>query len=185
MLRKMIMVSIAVALLVVGGAFQAGQADEPKSSQEKGGGPTIVEAYAPEVLRPGDTWRVYLRAEDRNGTMKDIAAMLWQAGYGYYSTDFTRIQTADSKELAGSLYLSTPVDTTLMGDSFELTLLIRDSNGERSAPIKLPLRFDLVQKQETPQKWEAAAKHQLGAIMVNIESSARYNSRGSGPEKSW
>ena len=177
MLKRNIVVVALTGLLSWGATFQA-QAYETGTQQEKGQGPMILDYYAPQVIRPGTTWRIYLKAEDKDGNMKYIAAMLWQAGVGYYSTDLTRIKSEDSKELTGYLFLNTPVDQTLIWDRLELTLLIRDGQGNRSEPIKLPLRFDYAPAQEIPQKWEAAAKHRLGAIMIDIVSSHRYNQDG-------
>ena len=65
----------------------------------------------------------------------------------------------------------------LVSDEMELTILVPDSQGNRSEPIKLPLRFNLGARQEVPETWADADKHRLGAIMINIETSQRYSSR--------
>jgi hypothetical protein len=59
----------------------------------------------------------------------------------------------------------------------ELTILVRDRAGNRRQPIKLPLRFNQGARQEVPETWAEADRHRLGALMINIESSQRYNSR--------
>ncbi len=148
-----------------------------KTPQGKGSAPAIVDYHAAEVIRPGETWKIFLRAEDADGDMSDIAAVLWQAGVGTYPTDVTRLKGDDRKEFSGYLFLQTPNDSTLISDEMELTLLVRDHEGNRSQPIKLPLRFNLGARQEVPETWAEADKHRLGAIMINIESSQRYNSR--------
>jgi hypothetical protein len=130
-----------------------------------------------QVIRPGDTWKIFLRAEDPNGDMNDIAAVLWQAGVGTYPTEVTPLKGDDRREFSGYLFLSTPNDSNLMSDQMELTILVRDSQENRSHPIKLPLRFNLGARQEVPETWAEADKHRLGALMINIETSQRYSSR--------
>jgi hypothetical protein len=146
-------------------------------SQDKGSAHVIVDYYAAKVIRPGDTWKIFLRAEDPDGDMSDIAAVLWQAGAGTYPTEVTRLKGDDRKEFSGYLFLSTPNDSNLMSDEMELTILVRDSQGNRSQPIKLPLRFSLGARQEVPETWAEADKHRLGALMINIETFKRYSSR--------
>jgi hypothetical protein len=148
-----------------------------KIPQGKKGAPTMVGHYAAKAIRPGETWKIFLRAQHADGDMRDIVAVLWQAGVSTYPTDFTRLKGNDRKEFAGYLFLQTPNDSTLISDEMELTILVRDSEGNRSQPIKLPLRFDPGARQEVPETWAEADKHRLGALMINIESSHRYNSR--------
>jgi hypothetical protein len=146
-------------------------------SQDQGSAPVIVDYYAAKVIRPGDTWQIFLRAEDRDGDMNDIAAVLWQAGVGTYPTEVTRLKGDDRRGFSGYLFLSTPHDSNLMSDEMELTILVRDSRGNRSQPVKLPLRFNLGARQEVPETWAEADKHRLGALMINIETFKRYSSR--------
>jgi len=148
-----------------------------KTHQGKGGAPVIIDYYAAKAIRPGETWKIFLRAEDADGDMRDIAAVLWQAGVGLYPIDVTRLKGDERREFSGYLFLQTPNDSTLISDEMELTILVRDSEGNRSQPIKLPLRFNLGARQEVPETWAEADKHRLGALMINIESSHRYSSR--------
>lgn len=147
-------------------------------AQAEGRAPVILNAYAPKVIRPGATWDVYLEGEDPDGDMKYIVAELWQAGVGYYPVDFTLVKEGARRKFAGYLFLSTPYDPFLFGNELTLRLLLRDEKGNRSELITLPLTFDLVPRQEVPEEWKAAAEHRLGAIMINISSSQRYNRGG-------
>ena len=103
-----------------------------KAQMNKMNPPVILDSYAAKSIRPGASWRVYLKAQDADGDIKDIAAVLWQAGVGYYSTDVTVIKGADRKDFAGYLFLFTPADPTLLWDEFKLTLLVRDCQGNKS-----------------------------------------------------
>jgi hypothetical protein len=137
--------------------------------------PVILATYAPEVIRPGNLWKVYLKATDADGDMKEIFAMMWQTGVGYYSTDITRIKKGDAKEVAGYLYLNTPPDPTLLSDRFTLTLLVRDREGNKSEPVEVHFHFDYVPPEKLPESWQAVADNQLGGILIKIQSSFRYN----------
>ena len=70
------------------------------------------------------------------------------------------------EEVAGFLFLRTPVDHNLRQDSFTLRVLVRDQQGNRSELLELPLRFGRGTEQETPEKWEETAEVRLGAIMA-------------------
>ncbi|MGD8372329.1 MAG: hypothetical protein PVF76_01430 [Syntrophobacterales bacterium] len=138
--------------------------------EERGHVPTILDSYAPDVIRPGDTWRIYLHARDVDGDMKHFISALWQSGFGYYATDFTVIDGKDSKEVSGYLYLKTPRDDSIFGDNFSLKVIVRDRRGNKSEPVEFLLRFGNVPAQEMPAKWEKVADRDLGPIMVNIRS---------------
>ena len=137
--------------------------------EERGNVPVIIDSYAPDIIRPGDTWRVYLHAEDVDGDMKQFISVLWQSGFGYYATDFTLIDGKDSKEVSGYLYLKTPRDDSITGDTFSLKVLVVDGQGNKSEPVEFLLRLGSVPAhQEMPAKWEKVADRDLGPIMVNI-----------------
>jgi hypothetical protein len=139
----------------------------------------VIDAYAAQVIRPGDTWMIFLRADDSKGEMKSIAAVMWQAGVGYYPTEVSMLKPEEGKEITGYLYLRTPAEFEINWNEFELTLIIRDSEGNRSRPVKLPLTFDMgAPKQEIPEKWQQAAKHCLTAVMFDLQSSSLYNRGG-------
>lgn len=167
MLKKAVLVGVLGGLFF-GGAHSEAQPFKTSLQQNKGHPPQIVDCYAAQVIRPGDTWMIFLRAEDQDGDMESIAAVLWQAGVGYYPTDVTMLKGEARKQSVGYLFLGTPPDSALNWSEFELTILVRDSQGNRSHPVKLPLRFDMAAKQEIPEKWQEAANHRLAALMINI-----------------
>jgi hypothetical protein len=144
--------------------------------QGKGNAPAIVDHHAAKAVPRAGTWKIFLRAQHADGDASDIVAVLWQAGVGSYAADVTRLKGDDRKEPFGYLFLQTPHDSTLISDEMELTILVRDSEGKRRQPIKLPLRFDPGAGQGVPETRAEADKHRLGALMINIESSHRYNS---------
>ena len=166
---KRSLISIALAWAVWGCGSSAQHGVQPQT--ERGEAPVIVDYYAAEVIRPGANWRIYLKAKDEDGDMRDIASMLSQTGRSPYLTSFTRIEQNDSREVAGYLVLRTPRDNNLMQDRLNLRVFVRDSQGNRSERVELPLRFGNVPSAETLEKWEKIANRRLGFIMVTIESS--------------
>ena len=172
-MRKVVQ-TVLVFLMLLGCAAH----QQPDGTTNVDRPPVILATYAPEVIRPGAIWRVYLRATDPDGDMKEIDAVIWQTGYGYYSTDITRIKKGDAKELAGYLYLNTPPDPTLLSDRFILTLLVVDREGNKSEPVEVPFHFDYVEPEKLPESWHDVAGNRLGGILVKIQSSFRYNLGG-------
>ena len=175
---KRIILIVAIAALLVGWAGK----DHYLQAQYRGEGqaPIAIDAYAAQVIRPGDIWMIFFRAEDPRGDMKSVAAVLWQAGVGYYPTEVNMLKPEDAKQFSGYFSMRTPGGFSINWDELELTLIVRDSQGNRSQPVKLPLTFDLAAKQEIPEKWQDAANHRLAALMFDIESSLFYNRGGNG-----
>jgi len=110
--------------------------------------------------------------------MKSIAAVLWQAGVGYYPTQVNMLKAEDARQFSGYLFMRTPTEFNLNWDEFELTLIVRDSQMNRAQPVKLALTFDPAANQVIPEKWQEAANRQIASLMFPIESSWFYNRGG-------
>jgi hypothetical protein len=177
MWRKMLPFGLWAFILGGCAALQPYIAPPP---QDRGQPPRIVDAYAAKAIRPGDTWIIFLRAEDPDGDMKSIAAVLWQAGVGYYPTQINMLKADDARQFSGYLFMKTPGGFNLNWDEFELTLIVRDSQMNRGQPVKLPLTFDQAANQVIPESWQDAANHQIASLMFPIESSWFYNRGGNG-----
>jgi len=180
MVRRLLVVS-AIVMLSLGYASSQSYSQSYTISvpQDQGRSPIIVDAYAAPAIPPGETWMIFLRAQDPDGEMKSIAAVLWQAGVGYYPTEITMLKAEAGKDFSGYLYLQTPADLTLTWDELELTLIVRD-NHNRSQLVRLPLTFDISAKQVIPAKWQESANRRITALMFDVESSAHYNRGGNG-----
>jgi hypothetical protein len=167
MLRK-IVIALSMMWIVWGCATsQHGSGEQG----ERGAAPVIIGHYAAEAIRPGATWRVYLHAKDDDGDSKDIACVLEQRGHSSYPTSVTRLRTRHGEEVAGYLFLRTPVDSNLTKDSFTMKVLVRDGQGNRSEPLEFPLRVAYVPTEEIPEKWQEMADRRLGSIQVEVKSS--------------
>jgi hypothetical protein len=138
--------------------------------EKQGQPPVLLDYYAAAVIRPGTTWKIYLEAKDKGGDMVDIATMLFQTGFGYYATDYTRLTGKERKEFAGYVALRTPPEVSLTQDTFTMEVLVRDRQGNSSETIKLPLTFNQMERENIPDKWQAAAKNRLGVLVTEIQS---------------
>ena len=173
MMKKVVQAVLVLLMLPGCAAYQ-----HPGDTTDTGQPPVILATYAPAVIRPGAVWRVYLKATDADGDLKEIVAVMWQTGFGYYPTDITWIRKDDAKEVAGYLYLNTPPEPTLLSDRFVLTLLVLDRQGNKSEAVEVPLHFDYVEPEKLPEAWQPVADNQLGGILIRIQSSFRYNLGG-------
>jgi hypothetical protein len=138
--------------------------------ETQGQPPVLIDYYAAAVIRPGTTWKIYLKAKDKGGDMVDIATMLFQRGFGYYATDYTRLTGKERKEFAGYVALRTPPEVSLTQDTFTMEVLVRDRQGNSSETIKLPLTFNQMERENIPDKWQDAAKNRLGVLVTEVQS---------------
>ncbi len=69
--------------------------------------PVINEAYAPRIVRPGDDWRIYLKAADPDGDMKAVVATFEQGGRGAPAPVATPLEPQNRKALHGFFTLNT------------------------------------------------------------------------------
>jgi hypothetical protein len=138
--------------------------------KEKGQPPIILGYYATEAIRPGATWKIYLRAEDKGGDMAYVATTLYQEGFGYYATDYTMLKGKDKKKCLGYIAMKTPSDINLTLDKFTMEIVLVDSQNNQSKAIQLPLTFAYLTQPEIPTEWQTAANHRLGELVTRIKS---------------
>ncbi|MBP1723562.1 MAG: hypothetical protein H6Q44_1267, partial [Deltaproteobacteria bacterium] len=153
--------------------FLAGcAAMEPIEVREKTYGtapPVISQSFASKEARPGDTWKVYLKAEDPNGDMKRIFCTIDQPGMGTYPVSDMRIKEADRKELSGFIYLNIPGRRDLDFVSLTLTLQIQDMAGHLSQPAVFPLALNPRATRESPPPGTFPEK-ELGPVMIQLRT---------------
>jgi hypothetical protein len=132
-----------------------------KVFEDKGQPPVLIDHYAAAVIR---------EAKDKDGDMVYIATMLYQTGFGYYATDYTRLTGKERKKFAGYVALRIPPKASLTQDKFTMEVLVRDRQRNSSEIIKLPLTFSQVERENIPDKWQAVAKNRLGVVVTDIQS---------------
>lgn len=166
--KKIILVLVLAVLICSCSKLKVKKYD--KVFKDRGQPPIIVDYYAPDLINPGTAWKMYLRAEDKDGDMVQVDTVLYQEGFGYYATDFTRLEGKDRKGFAGYISLRTPSDAGLTVDRFTMEITVRDNEGKRSDTVQLPLAFGFVTPAEIPAEWQDAAQHRLGVLVIRIQS---------------
>ena len=168
MFKKLSIMGI-VFFVAMGSAFLAPL--EVKGEKEGKSVPIITQSFASPTIRPGETWKVYLKASDPDGNMKNLFATVFQYGSGPYPISITRIKADERKDLSGYFYLNTGNDYSLNFANLIITLEIQDKAGHFSAPVVFPLAFNAASRQQTPPQGVFQEKD-LGPIMVNLRSSS-------------
>jgi hypothetical protein len=143
--------------------------------------PVITSHFASADLRPGDTWRIYLKASDSDGDMRYILATVKQAGVGVYPVSFTRIQEQSRKELSGYVYLNTMGGSSYSSLTFFgliLTLWVQDRAGNFSDPVEVPLTFASRAESPTTPPAGAYQEQDLGPVMIFLRSMSAQNETG-------
>ena len=134
-----------------------------------GNRPVILDSYAPQNVKPGEVWKILLKAEDKDGDMKDIVAKISPAGRSFFTYAITPIHEGERAEFAGYLFVKTPPSLVLRGKMFHLTIYIRDQEGRQSDPIGLLLHFNGRDEVEStlPEKWQFASTNKIGGIFLD------------------
>ncbi len=133
--------------------------------------PMITQSYAAPTIRPGDTWKVYLKASDPDGDMQNLYATVFQYGMGTYPLSITRIKKSEEKDLSGYFFLNTGNESAMHFVNLILTVHIQDKGGHFSAPAVFPLAFNAGPSRQVPPSGIFSEKD-LGPIMVTLRSSA-------------
>ena len=135
------------------------------------GAPKILRYGAVDRLKAGQTWRVYVAAEDPNGDMEAVVFELYQPGQGWYPEHDRRLKGEETRAFSGYFYLNTPGSwrEELWGLTLTLRFKIRDRVGCMSEVISLPLKFvGRRVEQPIPEGFTEETARPLGAILIDI-----------------
>ncbi len=166
----------AILLFLVTGCATMGSLEEKEQKFGKSI-PVITQSFASPAIRPGETWKVYLKASDPDGDMKNLYAEIFQPGLGTYPLSITRIKKDESKDLSGYFYLNTGNEPAMQFVNLILTVQIEDRAGHFSASVKFPVVFNLASAQQPPPPGVFQEKD-LGPIMVTLQSSLNDSDSG-------
>ena len=127
--------------------------------------PVILDAYAPERIKPGTPWKIFIQAEDKDGNMKNIVASITPAGQSilFYST--TPLKEEEREVLTGYLLVKTPPSPYLQGKMFHVTVFVRDKAGRKSESAGFLLQFSSEGSGEVEEKWQEASDNRLGIVL--------------------
>jgi hypothetical protein len=161
----------AMILVGIWGCAHTGGIEEKEKIYGKNP-PVIEQSFASDQLRPGDQWKIYVKASDLDGDMEKIIAVVNQTGFGSYPVSMGKIKGETGKELSGYVYLNT---STQFGYNFlnnlELTvsLQVRDKAGHTSQAV---IHSVLLLSRYTQKSPPAGVfqERDLGPIMVVLRS---------------
>jgi hypothetical protein len=97
-------------------------------------------AYAPEKIRQGDTWKIYLSVTDPEGNMHQVVCRIEIPGESYYKPSIVYLKKGMEKQFTGYFALYTQASTKL--DDFVLAVNILDRAGNVRKTLRFPLEFD-------------------------------------------
>ena len=127
--------------------------------------PVILDAYAPEKVKPGRPWRIYIKAEDKDGDMNNIVASITPAGQSILFYSITPVKKEERGALSGYLLVKTPPSPSLQGMMFHVTVFIRDKADRKSEAAGFLLQFTSQSSDEVEEKWLEASHNRLGIIL--------------------
>lgn len=133
--------------------------------------PAIVKYGAVDRLKSGQTWQVFLAAQDPDGDMKEVIFELYQTGKGWYPAHWRRLKGEERRSFAGYFFLNTPAfwSTELFAQKLTLKCRVRDTCGHDSNLIALPLEFiGREVPQPVPKGFSEREIRSLGPIMIDI-----------------
>ncbi len=179
-LKGFILLSLIVALTGCAGAQKNG--GEPKSptaqpAKAPKAAPVISQSYASPQLAPGKNWKIYLKASDADGDMRDIVATVTQPGMGTYPPSFIRLGENHRKEVSGYVYLLIPLLNSLDNVGMTASIQIRDQSGQFSQPVNLPLTIGFLAQEEPPPPG-VFQETDLGPILIDLRTPGDGEMRG-------
>jgi hypothetical protein len=142
--------------------------DEGPPPRKESRPPEIISFQAERTVRPGETWRVYLKLRDVDCDMAFVITQLWQSGAASYPVSYTPIRQHGCPELVGYIFLRTPPERALVWNQYEAKVFVRDRQGSHSNPIDLPLNFDWIFSKKQVEHWQNATVVSIGAINVDL-----------------
>ena len=137
--------------------------------------PVITHAFTVEQIAYGDILKVYIEAEDPNGNMARIAAVVDQPGYGRYPTSWLYIKPADRKHFKGYLQWNTfSSKTAFLREWTQITLAVSvfDKAGNESNVFTFPISFETGSKRasahKVPSPFDQSDVKRLGFIGIDL-----------------
>jgi len=158
-------VSLMIVLLIMPGAWS--------ESVNKGNPPVITNSYAVERGNYGYIWRIYIEAEDPDGDMSRIAAVVEQPGYGLYPPNWVVLKSPHRNYFKGYLQWNTFSNhTSYLREWTHITLRISvfDRAGNESNEVAFPFEFvsGKHRKGKLPPPFDTGGLPRLGYLNINL-----------------
>ena len=120
-----------------------------RSSKEKTLPPVII-TLSPQRNPQGETWKVFLQAQDADGDMNRIVCILEQPGVGVQPVSFIKIREDRRRNLSGYIFLNTGSASGFQFASCRLTVQIQDQKGNVGNSVSFPLTLNPRAVQQNP-----------------------------------
>lgn len=167
-MNKKLLIGLALILPAMGCAAMMDMQVREKTYGKAA--PVITEYFASQELRPGDNWKIYLKASDPDGDMQSVVAVVDQKGVGSYPLSFTKLKEGNQKELSGYVYLNTSGpygDSWLYSYSLTITVQMKDKAGHYSQPVVFSVSFSNRFTQQPPPSG-IYEENNLGPVLVML-----------------
>lgn len=141
-----------------------------KGTQPVGSPPVITHSFASKEVSHGDTWRIYLEANDPDGDMKYFVYSISTSGRGGRG-QYVRVGKDNRAKILGYLcvVVAPPEDAIGEWANFTLALHIRDSRGNTSDKVAFPVALSRrVEQTSPPPPFDTEGLKCLGRIWVAI-----------------
>ena len=124
-------------------------------------------AYAPERIRQGDLWKIYLSVTDPEGRMQQVVCRIEQHGESYHKPSLNFLKKGMEKEFTGHFVVYTQSFYEL--NDFVLALNILDRDGNVRKTLRFPLEFDQSSEpmKPLPPDLEKDLNRRLGIIDID------------------
>jgi hypothetical protein len=137
--------------------------------------PIITNAFAVDKGYYGNIWRIYIEAEDPDGDMLRIAAVVDQVGYGHYPTDWIYLKPPYQKHFKGYIQWNTfSSKASYLREWTQITLKISvmDKAGNESNEVVFPFSFETGVKgqyqSKPPAPFDQGDLPRLGYIHIDL-----------------
>ena len=138
-------------------------------------GPIITHSFAVDKGNYGYIWKIYFEAEDPDGEMLRIAAVVDQPGYGHYPTDWTYLKPQYQKRFKGYIQWNTfSSKAAYLREWTQITLRVSIVNkaGNGSNEVVFPFTFESGVKDQyqykLPAPFDQGDVPKLGNIFIDL-----------------
>jgi hypothetical protein len=145
---------------------------QPKPEAKK---PIITRAFAVDKGGYGYIWKIYIEAEDLDGDMLRIAAVVDQVGYGHYPTDWIYLKPRHGKGFKGYIQWNTfSSKASYLREWTQITLRVSivDRAGNESSEVVFPFTFESgvgdQYRYKLPAPFDQGDVQKLGNIFIDL-----------------
>ena len=147
--------------------------------------PIITNAFAVDKGYYGNIWRIYIEAEDPDGDMLRIAAVVDQVGYGHYPTDLIYLKPPYQKHFKGYIQWNTfSSKASYLREWTQITLQVSviDKAGNESNVVVFPFSFETVVKgqyqSKPPAPFDQGDLPRVGYIQIDLFEPTQMSNHG-------